>query len=262
MSDEIIAEKVSDVLMLTISRTSKRNALTEPMYAALSDHLDQAQTDSGTRVVLLLAAGESFTAGNDLATFASASSAADAQSAAPGNASRFINCLAVAHKPLVAGVQGHAVGIGCTLLLHCDFVVVAHDASLAAPFVNLALVPEAASSLLMVERIGYARSFALFAMGQAITGDEAVAYGLASKAVAASEVRAEAIAAAHRLAALPQGSLLATRKLMRNQIGVLAQIKDENEQFRRQLVSAEAREVFKALAEKRKPDFSKIQPET
>jgi enoyl-CoA hydratase/carnithine racemase len=261
MSDDITADRVQDILILTIRRTAKRNALTEPMYAALSEHLDAAQKDPETRVVLLVAAGETFTAGNDLATFAGAA-ASNAQDSAGSNALKFINSLATARKPLVAGVQGHAVGIGCTLLLHCDFVVVAHDASLAAPFVNLALVPEAASSLLMVERIGYARSFALFAMGQAITGDDAVTYGIAAKAVATSEVYAEALAAARRLAALPQGALLATKKLMRKSQEILSQIKNENEQFGRQLLSAEAREVFKAMAEKRRPDFSKIQPDT
>ena len=259
-SEDIQAEDHAGVRILTLNRPAKRNALTEDMYAALATEMDEAQRSPAIRAVLLLGAGDSFTAGNDLSAFAGVASASDLAVAAPTHVLRFIHALAMATKPLVAGVHGHAVGIGVTLLLHCDAVVVARNARLAAPFVSLALVPEAASSLLLVERIGYSRAFAMFALGQTLTGATAAEYGIATAAVDAGDVRAEALAIAMRLAALPPQALRATKQLLRRQEAMLAQIEHENVEFLRQLRSVEAREVFTARAERRTPDFAKLAP--
>jgi enoyl-CoA hydratase/carnithine racemase len=144
------------------------------------------------------------------------------------------------------------------MLLHCDLVYVADTAKLSAPFVNLALVPEAASSMLMPARIGYVRSFAAFALGESISGPEAVALGLANKALPLEEVLPEARSAAQALAKKPAGSLVATKKLMRDAETILARMKQESQIFRERLRSDEAREAFSAFAERRQPDFSKF----
>ncbi|HEX7913698.1 MAG TPA: enoyl-CoA hydratase-related protein [Paraburkholderia sp.] len=249
---EFITTRIEDgVLVATLNRPGKMNAITEPMYAALADQIDAAQGDSEIHVVLLLSEGDTFTAGNDISAFAGWAQAE--RNEIPVSVHRFLTALATTRKPLVAGVQGQAIGIGVTLLLHCDFVVVAHDAKLVAPFVNLALVPEAASTLLMVARIGHARAFALFAMGKPMDGDTAVSWGIANLAVEKGKVREEALSAAKLLASRPLGAMTATKQLMRDQESILAQIAAESQQFARQLGSPEAREVFQSFLAKRPP---------
>jgi enoyl-CoA hydratase/carnithine racemase len=171
---------------------------------------------------------------------------------------RFLDGLARATRPLVAAVQGNAVGVGTTMLLHCDLVYVADTARLTTPFVNLALVPEAASSLLMPARIGYARAFAMFALGEAIDAATAVAIGLANAVVPAADLRATARRAAEALAKRPAGALGHTKALMRNVDAIRAQMDREGAIFQERLKSAEAREAFAAFAERRPPDFSKV----
>ena len=161
-------------------------------------------------------------------------------------------------RPLVAAVQGRAVGIGTTMLLHCDFVVLAENAQLSTPFVNLALVPEAASSLLLPLRIGYARAYEMFALGEPVDAKTALTLGIANRVVPLDKLHAEAAHVAARLAKLPTGSLATTKKLMRNAGVLLAQIGAESERFAERLQTAEAREAFAAFAEKRAPDFAKV----
>jgi enoyl-CoA hydratase/carnithine racemase len=156
----------------------------------------------------------------------------------------------------VAAVKGVAIGIGATLLLHCDLVYVAEDARLSTPFVDLALAPEAGSSLLLPARIGHARAFAMFALGEALDGRAAAALGLANAALPADEVDARARQAAHRLAARPPGALLQTKRLMRDAAAIAAVMDVELEVFSQRLTSPEAREAFTAFAERRKPDFT------
>jgi enoyl-CoA hydratase/carnithine racemase len=253
MSEFISVERTDGVLVLSLNRTAKMNAITEPMYVALTDHLLGAEKDADTRVVVIVAEGDNFTAGNDLSMFAGASP----DSPALASVQRFLHTLAGFKKPLVAGVQGQAVGIGVTMLLHCDLVVIAHDAKLVAPFVNLALVPEAASSLLMVQRIGHVRAFSLFALGKAVDGNTAFAWGLANSAVEKLRVREETLALAKALASRAVGSVAATKSLMRNREAMVAQLDAENAQFLERLLSSEAQEVFRAFAEKRPPNFRK-----
>jgi len=199
--------------------------------------------------------GDKFTAGNDVGEFA-----AIATGAFQGerHVARFVEAIARASRPLVAAVQGRAVGIGTTMLLHCDFVVLAEDAQLSTPFVNLALVPEAASTLLMPLRIGYARAYEMFAFGETVDAKTALQFGIANRVVPLERLHAEAAAVAQRLARLPAGSLAATKRLMRNPEVLTAQIAAESECFAERLTTPEAREAFAAFAERRPPDFMKL----
>ncbi len=237
---------------VTFDRPEKKNALSTAMYRAAREALEGAQRDPALRVVLFTGAGEVFTAGNDMADFARvASGAADAD-----EGTRFIAALARAEKPIVAAVPGLAVGIGTTLLLHCDLVYLAQGARLTAPFVDLALVPEAASSLLLPARIGHVRAFAMFALGEGLTAQEAMALGLANAVLPAGEVLPAAREAAAALARRPLGALVATKRLMRDAETLLARTDAEMAEFRERLQSAEAREAFAAFMERRPPDFS------
>jgi enoyl-CoA hydratase/carnithine racemase len=171
---------------------------------------------------------------------------------------RFLHALAKATVPIVAAVHGKAVGVGTTMLLHCDYVLLAQDAQLITPFVNLALVPEAASSYLMPLCIGHARAFEMFAMGEPLDAQTAVAWGIANRVCNNDQLRAEARRMAERIAAKPAGSLSAMKALMRKAEALVAQMDSESAKFQERLTSAEAREAFAAFAEKRKPDFSKV----
>jgi enoyl-CoA hydratase/carnithine racemase len=163
-----------------------------------------------------------------------------------------------ATRPLVAAVQGRAVGIGTTMLLHCDFVVLAENALLSTPFVNLALVPEAASSLLMPLRIGHARAYEMFALGEPVDARTALQLGIANRVVPLDRLHTEAASVAARLSKLPAGALAATKRLMRNADVLAAQIGAESAIFVERLKTAEAREAFAAFAEKRAADFTKV----
>ena len=213
MTDHVRVTIEDNVMRLTLARPDKKNALTNAMYTALADALIRAETDPNVRAVLIEAEGNAFTAGNDLSDFAAV--AAGTMEREDMKAFTFLNAMAQAQKPYVAAVQGLAVGIGVTMLMHCDLVFVAEDAKLSTPFVNLAVVPEAASSWLIPARIGHARAFAMFALGEPVDGRTAAALGLANLALPAAEVRAKALAAAKTLAAKPLGALQATKRLMR-----------------------------------------------
>jgi enoyl-CoA hydratase/carnithine racemase len=246
-----------NVMRLTLARPEKRNALTNAMYAALGDALARAEADPAVRVVVFDAEGDAFTAGNDIADFASV--AAGTMAREEMKAHVFLAALARARKPYVAAVQGRAVGVGVTMLFHCDLVYVAEDAKLTVPFVDLALVPEAASSLLIPARIGHARAFAMFALGEAVDGRSAAAIGIANAALPAGEVRARAMAAAQALAKKPTGALQATKQLMRDAEKIAAVMAREGEIFGARLRTAEAAEAFRAFAERRAPDFTRTQ---
>jgi enoyl-CoA hydratase/carnithine racemase len=243
------------VMRLALARPEKKNALTRAMYADLGASLDRAEREPAIRVVLFEADGDAFTAGNDIGEFAAFGSGSS-QNEVRHNP--FLQALGRAQKPYVAAVHGLAVGIGVTMLLHCDMVFVAEDARLSTPFVNLALVPEAASSWLLPARIGHARAFAMFALGEPIDGRTAAALGIANAALPASEVRAKALAAAKALATRSSGSLRATKQLMRDSAAIAAVMGREAEMFTARLKSPAAAEAFKAFAERRPPDFSKI----
>lgn len=254
MSEHIKLHKQDGVLEIIFARPDKKNALTNDMYRTAREAIESAQLDKSIRVVLIGAEGDAFTAGNDLGDFANVSAGKGGEPQAHG----FIQAIGRAEKPIVAAVPGIAVGVGTTMLLHCDLVYVADTAKLTAPFVNLALVPEAGSSMLMPARIGYVRAFATFALGESISGPEAVALGLANKVLPIEEVLPAARKAAKLLAQKPVGSLVATKKLMRDSETIQARMKQESLVFGERLKSDEAREAFSAFAERRPPDFSKF----
>jgi enoyl-CoA hydratase/carnithine racemase len=255
MTDHIKIENDGGVLSLTMARPDKKNALTNVMYGALADAIEDAETNSTVRVVLIRGEGDMFTSGNDVGEFAAIAAGG---SRGERHVSRFLQALARSSRPLVAAVQGRAVGVGTTMLLHCDLVVLADNALLSTPFVSLALVPEAASSLLMPLRIGYARAFEMFALGEPVDANSAFAWGLANRVVPLEKLDAEARALASRLARQPAGAVSAAKRLMRNPETLMAQIRAESDRFAERLQTAEAREAFAAFAERRPPDF--LQP--
>jgi enoyl-CoA hydratase/carnithine racemase len=255
MTEHVKTEISDGVMTLTLRRPEKKNALTGAMYEALSDALKRAETDTSVRVVLFQGDGDSFTAGNDLADFASQ---ARGEGTADSPAHRFIETISKASKPLVAAVQGNAVGVGTTMLLHCDLVYLADNARLITPFVNLALVPEAASSWLLPLRIGHARAYAMFALGEPMDAAAAVACGFANAVVPQGELRKRAHDAAMTLTKRPAGALSLTKKLMRDHQRIAAQMAEEGQLFKERLKTPEAREAFAAFAERRQPDFTKV----
>lgn len=259
MTDHVTVAQADGVLTLTFNRADKKNAITDAMYGVLADSLLQAERDPAVRVVLFQAEGDAFTAGNDLMDFAAQNANGDTgRSTGERNVTRFLKALAHAQKPLVAAVTGLAVGVGTTMLLHCDLVYIAKDAKLTTPFVNLALVPEAASSWLLPARIGHARAYAMFALGEAVTGEEAAAIGLANKALPRDEVRAAALAAAKVLVQRPAGALKITKSLMRDADRIAALMDLEGGHFGARLKTAEAAEAFAAFMERRPADFTKV----
>ncbi|MEN3348601.1 MAG: hypothetical protein V7632_2236 [Bradyrhizobium sp.] len=255
MTEHVKTEIAGGVLTVTMQRPEKKNALTGAMYNAMSDALNQAEADASVRVILFQGDGDSFTAGNDLADFASQ---ARGEGTVDSPAHRFIDTISKVGKPIVAAVQGNAVGVGTTMLLHCDLVYLAENARLITPFVNLALVPEAASSWLLPLRIGHARAYAMFALGDPMDAAGALASGLANAVVPQADLRKKAHDAAVALTKRPAGSLSLTKKLMREHQRIAAQIAEEGVLFKERLATPEAREAFAAFAERRQPDFSKL----
>jgi len=248
MTEHILIERSGGVLSLTLNRPEKKNALTAHMYQRLASAIDDAANDPDVRCILIQGNGDSFTAGNDLSDFAAVNTG-DRERIGPNP---FIAALARATTPLVAAVQGRAVGVGTTMLLHCDLVFVAEDARLTTPFVNLALVPEAASSLLLPTRIGHVRAFAMFVLGDAVDAATAVGWGLANAVVPTAELHARARAAAAAVAAQPAAAVALTKQLMRDSAALSAQIDKENRHFAAQLQSPEARAAFAAFRDRQR----------
>jgi enoyl-CoA hydratase/carnithine racemase len=221
------------------------------MYGAVADALTEAAADPASRVVILAGEGPDFTAGNDISMFAAV--AAGQADIAESNVGRFLSVISTFPKPVVAAVTGRAIGVGVTMLLHCDLVYVAEDAILSLPFVDLGVVPEAGSSRLLPARVGHVRAFALFTLGQPLSGADAVGLGLANAALPASDVLGAAEAAAGTLAGKPASSLAATKRLMRDADAIRAAIRADDEAFIKQLSSPEAAAAFAAFAARKKP---------
>ena len=258
MSD-ILVHAETGVLTLTFNRIDKKNSITRAMYAALADGLEQAAQDPLVRVVLLQGDATVFSAGNDIADF----QAAPNQPAEPREQQpvwRFLHAIATFPKPLVAAVCGPAVGVGTTLLLHCDLVYAGDNAAFALPFVNLGLVPEAASSLLLPKLLGYQRAAEALLLGEPFMAEAALEVGLVNRVVPPTECNAVAQQQARKLAAKPLAALIETKRLMKGaqQDAVLARMQVEGELFTRMLRGPAAREAMAAFMEKRKPDFSAL----
>jgi enoyl-CoA hydratase/carnithine racemase len=251
MTDHVRSDISNGVLTLTLNRPEKKNALTRDMYQALADGIDGGGHNPDVRCVLIQAEGDTFTAGNDLGDFAAANRGEPDAVRSGGNP--LLAALARATTPLVAAVNGRAVGVGTTMLLHCDLVFVSDDALLTTPFVNLALVPEAASSLTLPLRIGHARAFSMFVLGEAVDAKRAVDWGIANAVFPAAELRERARAAAEAVAARPASAVTITKALMRDPAALAARMEVEGVHFAAQLKSADAKEAFAAFAAKRGP---------
>jgi enoyl-CoA hydratase/carnithine racemase len=254
MTDDVTFATAAGVAVLTMNRPQKKNALTHAMYAALADGIAAAEADAGVRALLLTGSGDSFTSGNDLKDFAGPPPAGDGE--AP--VLRFLRAISTAQKPIVAAVNGLAVGVGTTMLLHCDLVYAARSATFSAPFVDLALVPEAASSLLLPQRVGHARAADLFLLGARWSSAQAEAGGLVAAVYDDAALLAEATKKAQALAAKAPTAVRLTKMLMkRGPEPVAARMAEEGRHFAAQLQSAELREAIMAFMQKRVPDFSK-----
>jgi enoyl-CoA hydratase/carnithine racemase len=254
-SPEILVHTEDSVMTITFNRVDKKNSLTAAMYGHLSDALDSAAGDAAVRVVVFQGHALIFSAGNDIKDFLSM----------PPNDSdapvfRFLRALSTFAKPLVAAVCGPAVGIGTTMLLHCDLVYAGDNAAFSLPFVNLGLCPEAGSSLLLPQLMGHQRAAEALLLGEPFTAETALEVGLINRIVPPSEAAALAQRQAQKLAAKPLGSLVETKRLMKlGQVDVVAQrMAQEAQSFGRMLAEPAAREAFTAFMEKRKPDFSKV----
>jgi enoyl-CoA hydratase/carnithine racemase len=245
VSDLIIVSDDGPVRSVRMNRPDKKNALTLPMYEALADALGSAAKSTALRCVLLAGQPNGFCAGNDLGDFLRMATGGGAL-AEP--ILRFLYALARCELPLVAAVRGNAVGVGTTLLMHCDHVVASTDARFVTPFVGLGLVPEAASSLIAPRLMGHARAFALLVMGRPLNPEDAKAAGLINTVVAPDAVEAEAMNAANEIAALPPQAVLAARRLMRGTADeIMIRLDEEATQFKERLGSAEARAAFEAF---------------
>ena len=235
------------VMTIRFNRQQKKNAITIEMYGLMTKALEEAESDDSIRVIAFLGTSGCFSAGNDLAEFLAHSQREDSAVGRPA-AFDFLLRLASVEKTMVSGVDGLAIGIGTTLNLHCDLTIASTRSLFRTPFVDLALVPEAGSSLLAPRAMGHQRAFALLALGEGFSADAARDAGLVWKVVDAEEVETETLALAARLAAKPAGALAAARELLRMDTGdVPRRIEEELKYFRAQLATNEARNAFETF---------------
>jgi enoyl-CoA hydratase/carnithine racemase len=253
MSEHILIEHppaFAGVAVIRFNRPEKKNAITSPMYRAMVAALQAASADPAIRTVAFLGSEGCFCAGNDMADFLNHAMSGTTE---PPAAVDFLKALATFDKPLVSGVDGLAIGIGTTLHLHCDLTVASSRSLFRTPFVDLALVPEAASSLLVPRIMGHQRAFGLLAAGEGFSAEAAREAGLIWKVVEAGEVEAETLKLAASLAAKPAGALKIARDLVRgNTQDILARMDEEMVHFASQLKSAEARAAFEAFLQRAK----------
>ena len=254
-TQDILIHTEAGVCTITFNRVEKKNSLTQAMYATLADTLGQVEADATTRVVVFQGDPAIFSAGNDIGDFLNAPPATQ-----ESPVFRFLRALAGFSKPIVAAVCGPAVGIGTTMLLHCDLVYAGDNAAFSLPFVNLGLCPEAESSLLLPQMFGYHRAAEALLLGEPFMAEAALEIGLVNRIVPPTEVNAMAQTQARKLAAKPLTSLVETKRLMKKgqAVQVAQQMDEEGAVFGRMLREPAAREAFGAFMEKRKPDFSKV----
>jgi enoyl-CoA hydratase/carnithine racemase len=254
MAEHIVVSIEKRILTLRLDRPEKKNALTRGMYLGMIEALKQAEADPNVRVVLITGTESCFTAGNDLVDFANAK---------PGETSPailYLQTLAATLKPVIGAVGGVAVGIGTTMLLHCDLVYAASDARFQLPFVNLGLCPEAGSSTLLPALMGHRKAAELLYFGEPFTADRAREVGIVNTVVASNELLNTAISKAQQLAEKPPSALRITKALLKS--GSVSAIADamakETEQFAALLQGPEAKEAMVAFMQRRKPDFSQF----
>ena len=252
--DDIVTEHTGGILSVQLNCPTKRNAMTSAMYLALASIFNRAANDENIRVILWHGAGDSFCAGNDLEDFLK-------NPPGPGESPQagLMNALVNFDKPLVAAVQGAAIGGGTTMLTHCDFIYAGASTKFQMPFINLAVVPEFGSSCSMPLRIGHVRAAELILLGAPYDARRAADLGLVTAVVSDKDVLATATETARKLAAKPAAALQAGKRLMKQPFReqLKAAMKAENEEFSAQVRSEDAKEAFTAFLEKRKPDFTK-----
>ncbi|HTB44256.1 MAG TPA: enoyl-CoA hydratase [Acetobacteraceae bacterium] len=250
MTDHVVVSNTDSVLEIRFNRPEKKNALTRDMYEAVSAAFERADADPAIRAVLLTGTGDTFTSGNDVKDFQGANNA-------PRGGSRFLPALWSLQKPLIAAVNGAAIGVGTTMLLHCDLIVAARSARFVMPFTSLGLVPEAASSLLVPRLLGHQRASAMLLLGEPLDAATACEWGLVNRVVDDAALMDTAREMARRLAALPPQAVRLTKRLIKHGVpDVAGRIQEEIGLFTERLASPEAQEAFAAFMEKRKPDFS------
>ena len=248
MSELILVERANSILTLRMNRPEKKNALTRAMYAAMTEAIVAAQSDDAIRVIVFLGVPGAFSAGNDLMDFMNAG----ANNGLGDEVLAFIAAISTSQKPLVAGVDGLAIGIGTTLLMHCDVAIAAEGSILRTPFVDLGLVPEAGSSLIGPAIMGYQKAFAMLALGEDFSAEDALSAGLVRKVTTRDNLEAETFAVAKRIAAKPPEALRLSRALLRNSSDTLAtRIDTEAKLFGERLISQEARAAFMAFFAKK-----------
>ncbi len=252
---EILTHLDGGVLTLTINRVDKKNSITAVMYAAMADILAAADVDEDVKVLVIQGHETIFSAGNDIGDFLN-----KPPSTQDSPVFRFLRGISSLTKPVVASVCGPAVGIGTTMLLHCDLIYAGDNAAFSMPFVNLGLCPEAASSVLVPQLMGYPRAAEALLLGEPFSAETALEIGLINRIVPPAEVSALAQQQARKLAAKPSSSVKETKRLMKkgNASLVAAQMAEEGASFGRMLAEPAAREAFSAFMQKRKPDFSKV----
>jgi enoyl-CoA hydratase/carnithine racemase len=253
---DILTSKANGVLTIEFNRPEKKNAITSAMYQSMADALKEAEGDVAVRAIVIQGKPEVFTAGNDLEDFLKNSST----EVGDRPVGQFMRALSSATKPVIAAVAGNAVGIGTTLLMHCDLVYAAENAKFAMPFTQLGVCPEFASSMLFPAMVGYPRAAEKLLLGEAFGAEEAYDMGLVSKVVPVAELNELAQVQAHKLVALPASSLRVTKRLMKaaQAEAINARMAEENKHFGEMLMAKEAKEAFTAFFEKRRPDFTKF----
>lgn len=252
---EILTHVDAGVMTLTINRLDKKNSLTAAMYAAMADALESAHHDTAVRALVIQGHESIFSAGNDIGDFLN-----KPPSAADAPVFRFLRGISSFSKPIVAAVCGPAVGIGTTMLLHCDLIYAGDNAAFSLPFVNLGLCPEAASSFLAPQLMGYPRAAEALLLGEPFRAETALEMGLINRIVPPAEANALAQQQARKLATKPLSSLIETKRLMKKgHASIVAErMVEEGTSFGRMLTEPAAREAFTAFMEKRKPDFSAV----
>jgi enoyl-CoA hydratase/carnithine racemase len=254
MPQEITVNRIGRALHIRLDRADKRNAVTRSMYEAMSEAIAIAETDPAIRAVLFSGAGDGFCAGNDLNDFVG-----DPPTGMESPAFRFLRAISTAQKVVMAAVHGAAVGIGTTMLLHCDLVVAARSARLSLPFVALGLVPEAASTLLLPRAVGYLRAAELLLLGDPIDAETALRWGLVNRLVDDERLIDAAMELVTRVASLPPAAVRLTKQLLKDDRGgVGVRIEQEADIFVERLKSPEFHEAVSAFREKRSPDFSRF----
>ena len=253
--NDILIHAESGIMTITLNRVDKKNSITAAMYATMAEALIQAETSSAVRVVVLQGHEAVFSAGNDIGDFLNGPPATE-----ESPVYRFLHAISAFPKPVIAAVCGPAVGIGTTMLFHCDLVYAGDNAAFSMPFVNLGLCPEAASSLLAPQMMGYHRAAEALLLGEPFMAEAALEVGLVNRVLPPLEANNYAQTVAKRLAAKPTSSLVETKRLMKKGLAatVKAQMSDEGVSFARMLREPAAKEAFGAFLEKRRPDFTKL----